>query len=81
MTLGDLPMEIFWSFQGGPLGSHLGLKTSPLGSRVSVLVVEPVSPSNEGGEYPFILAHFNWDLHGSELFLKSTHVRLEIQRV
>jgi hypothetical protein len=56
-------MEIFWSFQGGPLGSHLGLKTAPLGARVSVLLVEPVSPSNRGGELFYCLRALSESRH------------------
>ena len=46
--IGDTPLEITWSFQGGPLGSHQGMKTTVIGSRTSVLLVEPVIPGNRG---------------------------------
>jgi len=48
LCIGDLPLEITWSFQGGPLSTHFGLKTTMLGSRMSVLLVEPVIPGNQG---------------------------------
>jgi len=41
-------MDITWSFQGGRLSSHLGLKTTLIGARMSVLLVEPVIPGNAG---------------------------------
>lgn len=41
-------MDITWSFQGGRLSSHLGLKTTLIGARMSVLLVEPVIPGNSG---------------------------------
>lgn len=41
-------MDITWSFQGGRLSTHLGLKTTLIGARMSVLLVEPVVSSNSG---------------------------------
>ncbi len=41
-------MDITWSFQGGRLSTHLGLKTTLIGARMSVLLVEPVIPGNSG---------------------------------
>jgi len=46
--LGDTPLDISWSFQGGPLSTHLGLKTTLIGARLSMLLVEPVIPGNQG---------------------------------
>ncbi|XP_035704480.1 Down syndrome cell adhesion molecule-like protein Dscam2 isoform X15 [Folsomia candida] len=45
---GDTPLQITWSFEGGNLSSHLGLKTALIGSRTSMLLVEPVSLGNQG---------------------------------
>lgn len=44
---GDTPLQITWSFEGGNLSSHLGLKTALIGSRTSMLLVEPVSLGNQ----------------------------------
>ncbi len=49
INVGDTPIEITWSFAGhSNLSTHLGLKTALIGTRTSMLLVDPVIPGNSG---------------------------------
>ena len=46
---GDLPMDIQWHFRGSNVSSiGLGMTTTKVGSRTSLLVIDSVSPENGG---------------------------------
>ena len=48
VTKGDLPLTISWSFHGHNLTSDLGIETSNMGSRASVLMIYSVGHKHRG---------------------------------
>lgn len=49
VMVGDLPIEIAWTFEGKPLSQFMGFSVSTVG-RSSLLQIETVEP-NHGGRY------------------------------
>ncbi|BES94141.1 Down syndrome cell adhesion molecule C terminal [Nesidiocoris tenuis] len=45
---GDLPMKISWNFHGEELSSHLGMSTSRITERTSLLSIESIMAANSG---------------------------------
>lgn len=45
---GDEPLSISWSFHGASISSHLGIMTSPIGSRGSMLLISSVGHKHRG---------------------------------
>lgn len=45
---GDLPLKIRWTHNGLPLFSHLGVLTSKIGDRISLLTINSVKAVNSG---------------------------------
>nr|XP_032292775.1 Down syndrome cell adhesion molecule-like protein Dscam2 isoform X22 [Drosophila virilis] len=48
VPVGDLPMQIEWTLNGQSIGEQLGISTSSVGSRSSVLTIEAVEASHAG---------------------------------
>ena len=48
MSRGDLPISIVWSFHGATVSPNMGVSTTRLGSRMSVLMIDSVSASHKG---------------------------------
>ena len=47
---GDIPLSITWSFQGKGLATHVGISTTKIGTRTSLLTISPVV-AGHSGEY------------------------------
>lgn len=45
---GDLPLKIRWLHNDLPIFSHLGVLTSKIGDRISLLTIESVKAANVG---------------------------------
>ena len=45
---GDGPLEISWTFNGMHITSDLGISTTSMGTRVSLLVINSVEPRHQG---------------------------------
>lgn len=45
---GDLPLTIEWLHNGLPMFSHLGVQTSKIGDRISLLTIPNVQDQNTG---------------------------------
>lgn len=45
---GDLPLEIYWSFQGSQSLEHLGITTSKISRRASALMIDEVNLQHQG---------------------------------
>ena len=48
VTEGDLPLSISWTFHGAELSSDLGILTTPIGGRGSMLVISHVGHRHSG---------------------------------
>lgn len=48
VSKGDLPLNVTWSFQGSPVARRMGLATTMLSDRVSVLDIPTAMGSNSG---------------------------------
>lgn len=48
VSKGDIPLDISWSFQGKPVTRRMGVKTTSLGDRVSVLDIPNAMGANSG---------------------------------
>jgi len=45
---GDEPLTVSWSFHGGSITSNIGIITSPIGSRGSMLLISSVGHKHRG---------------------------------
>ncbi|XP_065340880.1 cell adhesion molecule Dscam1 isoform X35 [Cloeon dipterum] len=45
---GDLPLEITWSFQGSNLSTQMGISTTKVGRKASLLLIDPTLPGHTG---------------------------------
>lgn len=50
VQIGDTPIEISWRFEGKKLSEALGYRVNQVGSRMSILLIDPVEP-HHGGKY------------------------------
>lgn len=48
VSKGDKPLQITWSFHGEDLSSHLGIETTKLGDRSSVLTITSAMAAHSG---------------------------------
>ena len=48
VTEGDEPLSISWSFHGASISSDLGIITTPIGSRGSMLLISKVGHKHSG---------------------------------
>ena len=48
VTSGDEPLKISWSFHGEQISSNLGIITTPIGTRGSILVISRVEHHHRG---------------------------------
>ncbi len=48
VTEGDEPLSIKWSFHGHNISSNLGISTTNIGSRTSILIIPSVSHRHRG---------------------------------
>lgn len=48
VTKGDSPLEISWSFQGWEMSSHLGITTTKVGEKTSLLSISSIMGSHSG---------------------------------
>ncbi|XP_059477700.1 cell adhesion molecule Dscam2 isoform X5 [Neocloeon triangulifer] len=48
VTEGDLPLEITWSFQGSNLSTQMGISTTKVGRKASLLLIDPTLPGHTG---------------------------------
>ncbi|KAF6210674.1 hypothetical protein GE061_013781 [Apolygus lucorum] len=48
VSKGDAPLKISWSFHGEDLSSHMGMSTSKLGERMSILVIDSMMAAHSG---------------------------------
>lgn len=48
VSKGDVPLNITWSFRGQPVTRRMGIKTTPLSERVSVLDIPNAMGANSG---------------------------------
>ena len=48
VSKGDEPLQVSWSFHGSSLTSNLGIITTPIGSRGSMLLISSVQHSHRG---------------------------------
>ena len=48
VTRGDQPLAISWSFHGSNITSELGIMTTPIGGRGSMLVIPSVGHKHRG---------------------------------
>ena len=48
VTKGDEPITISWTFHGSEITSDLGIITTPIGTRGSMLIISKVGYSNNG---------------------------------
>lgn len=47
-TKGDEPLTLSWTFHGSKISSDLGIITTPIGSRGSMLIISSVSYQHNG---------------------------------
>lgn len=45
---GDTPLKISWNFHGEELSSHMGMSTSRIGERTSLLTIESLMSAHSG---------------------------------
>ena len=45
---GDPPLEIAWSFQGTDLSSQMGITTTKVGRKTSMLLIDPANSGHRG---------------------------------
>jgi hypothetical protein len=45
---GDLPLKVTWSFHGEELSSHMGISTTKIGDRTSLLTIDSVMAGHSG---------------------------------
>lgn len=45
---GDTPLKITWNFHGAELSSHMGMSTSRIGERTSLLTIESLMSAHSG---------------------------------
>jgi hypothetical protein len=50
VLIGDMPIEISWTFEGKKLSQSMGYRISQVGPRSSILLIDPVEPIH-GGKY------------------------------
>jgi hypothetical protein len=48
VSKGDTPLKISWSFHGEDLSSHMGMSTSRIGDRTSLLIINSVMAAHSG---------------------------------
>lgn len=48
VSKGDRPLTISWSFHGEELSSHMGIETTKLGDRSSVLIINSAMAAHTG---------------------------------
>ncbi|XP_014244426.1 Down syndrome cell adhesion molecule-like protein Dscam2 isoform X4 [Cimex lectularius] len=48
ITKGDLPIKIRWSFHGEELSSHMGMSTSRIGEKTSLLTIDSLMAAHSG---------------------------------
>lgn len=48
VSKGDAPLEIRWNFHGEDLSSHMGMSTSRIGERASLLIIESLMAAHSG---------------------------------
>lgn len=48
ISKGDTPIDISWNFHGQEMSTHLGITTTKLGDRMSVLSLSPIMGSHSG---------------------------------
>lgn len=48
VSKGDTPLSVSWSFHGKELSSHLGIMTTKIGDRTSLLTISSVMASHSG---------------------------------
>ena len=69
---GDAPLDIAWSFQGTELSSQMGISTTKVGRKASLLQIDPASSGHRGNytctvRNPAGSANFtaSLDIHGT----------------
>uniref|UniRef100_T1HSN2 Ig-like domain-containing protein n=1 Tax=Rhodnius prolixus TaxID=13249 RepID=T1HSN2_RHOPR len=45
---GELPLKIYWNFHGEELSSHMGMSTTRIGDRTSLLTIESLMAAHSG---------------------------------
>ncbi len=48
VSQGDEPLQVSWTFHGGQITSDLGILTTPIGSRGSLLLISSVKHEHRG---------------------------------
>ena len=48
VTRGDEPLKLSWSFHGDEISSDLGISTTNIGSKTSILIIASVSHRHRG---------------------------------
>lgn len=48
VSKGDLPLTIRWSFHGEALSSHMGISTTKIGDRTSLLTISSAMAAHNG---------------------------------
>lgn len=48
ISKGDTPIDISWNFHGQEMSTHLGITTTKVGDRMSVLSLSPIMGSHSG---------------------------------
>lgn len=48
VSQGDSPLKIHWSFHGATLSTHLGMSTSRIGERTSLLTIDSLMAAHSG---------------------------------
>lgn len=66
---GDLPLKIQWIFNGHQLFAHLGVMTSKVGDRTSLLMISSAKAEN-AGNYTCVATNMAGQFnHSAELFI------------
>lgn len=71
---GDAPLDIMWSFQGTELSSQMGISTTKVGRKASLLLIDPATSGHRGNytctvRNPAGSVNFtaSLDIHGMQL--------------
>ena len=80
VTEGDEPLEVSWTFHGHNISSDLGIITTPIGSRGSMLIISSVGHKHRGNYTCTAKNHAGVRSLGGQLNVNGSYYNTQIMR-